>query len=667
MPSLRLSPFGTAARSLGLEPSAEEAFVECVAERAEEGFDLPPGLVTLTWEVVGRGADPLEERQGWLLLGTLLLVAQREGSTRIPVLGDEGEAYLQDRLETLLRDEEGEPETWRERLGELLAGARPAWLVGDAEASKLFVLEGAFLATRRELEREVSLAGALRAQVEASSEPPVSGSEVETALAAVVASAPVTLSDEQQQAIQAACLGSLTVVSGGPGTGKTSIVVSLLRTLARLGFAPEEIALAAPTGKAAKRMSASIQAALESTPADPAEGALREALPAARTLHRLLGYSPGRRGFRHGRQRPLAARVVIVDETSMVDLALMTSLIAAVPPGARLILLGDHRQLPSVGAGTVLRDVLAATAKKGSPLAGCGVRLTQSFRQSGSDPHGAAILDLAQAIDEGKSLKGLLSERSSPDELQFAGVELLPGAHDDEGLKSFLERWHCSQLLDAPGFREAAQHSFRIRQGQVAAEDAPLLRALLELHERSQLLGLTRVHATGSLALNRQLQALTRKACGGGESYVPGDKVIVTVNDYERGLFNGDLGAVVRVRGARGDRPRIMALFEQRGELRAYPLALLQHQLELAYALTVHKSQGSDYERCAIVLPRQEVALLTRAILYTGVTRARTGVALAGAKPMLSAGVARSGDRCSGLTERLARVPRTQQKREKDS
>lgn len=647
MPSLPLSPFGAALRRLGREPSAAEAFVERLAERAEERFDLPAGMVTLTWEAVGRSAEPLEARQGWLLLGALLLAAQREGSTRIPVLAEAGEAYLRDRLEALFGGG-GEAQAWRERLAQLLADPGPAWLVGGAEGRGLFVLEGGFLAARRERERELSLAGALRARAQAAAAPAPSPAELEAALSAVASSAPVALSEEQQQAIRAACRGSLTLVSGGPGTGKTSIVVSLLRTLARLGFAPEEIALAAPTGKAAKRLSASIQAALEATPAAAADEALRGDLPAARTLHRLLGYSPGRRAFRHDRRRPLAARVVVVDETSMVDQALMARLLAALPAGARLILLGDHRQLPSVGAGAVLRDVLSATAAAGSPLAGCGVRLTQSFRQSGADPRGAAILDLAEAIDAGRPLAGSLSERADPDELAFAGAELLPSAQDEAGLERFLARWHRS-LLDAPRFREAAQRSFRVDQGQVSAQGEPLLRALLELHERAQLLTLTRVHPTGSLALNRRLQALTRAACGGVGAFAPGDKVIVTVNDYERGLFNGDLGAVIRVRGARGGRPVAMAAFEQRGELRLYPLAALQHQLELAYALTVHKSQGSEYERCAIVLPRQPVGLLTRAILYTGVTRARASVVVAGSPAILSAGATQAGRRWSGL------------------
>jgi exodeoxyribonuclease V alpha subunit len=246
---------------------------------------------------------------------------------------------------------------------------------------------------------------------------------------------------------------SLTAISGGPGTGKTSVVVSILRVLARLGVDLESVALAAPTGKAAKRMEESVQKGLLAIPnRSEVDEEILECLPEARTLHRLLGYSPKMGGFRHHENNPLANEIVIIDEASMIDLGLMDRLLRAVPMDARLILLGDADQLPSVDAGAVFRDLLPP--KEGvpddDPRRDASVVLSESYRMDLSDSAGRNILKVAAKINAGQAESlfdpnapqdETITERPSVDELTFHGAELLAEGNKTQKKNTFLERW----------------------------------------------------------------------------------------------------------------------------------------------------------------------------------------------------------------------------------
>jgi exodeoxyribonuclease V alpha subunit len=213
------------------------------------------------------------------------------------------------------------------------------------------------------------------------------------------------------------------------------------------------------------------------------------------------------------------------------------------------------------------------------------------------------------------------------------------------------------QHFDGPGALRAAQHVFRFTDGVIAPADAAGLELLWRMLGRARILTVTRALATGSLAINDHLHelALETLAIGGRPDFVPGEPVMITANDYQRGLFNGDQGIVVRADEGLG-RQHYRAVFRCGGALRPFAIEALRDRLELAWALTVHKSQGSELDAIALLLPHEELPLVTRELIYTAVTRARTGVAIAGSKQVLVAGGKRGAQRHSGLAARLLRA-----------
>ncbi|HET9449287.1 MAG TPA: AAA family ATPase, partial [Aggregicoccus sp.] len=444
------------------------------AAQWEEG----PELLHLAWELARCAPQAsAAESRCLVLLAFAALVSVREGSTRMPVRGEEGRAYLGAVLARL--------EAYPKDLGAVLALVESPpesvrGVLGGPECP--LVLEGPWLAIQKLRHSEDQLVAALRSRLQLPAV--LAEQEAQAKLSEVLARPPrvggkaLQLSAEQQRAVAAAMCRPLTLITGGPGTGKTSIVVSLLRTLVRLGVGPEAIALAAPTGKAAMRMDESVRAALQSVEQPSEEDTLLlTARPPARTLHRLLGYSPSSDRFHHHALNPLAEQVVIVDESSMVDLFLMDRLLRSLRPGARLVLLGDADQLPSVDAGAVFRDLVpeeAAPALLPLPLgegrgegrgistvppedlrATAAVRLTQSYRMDPSDPAGRNILTVARAVksglpirfdtgtDEGTAL------RTRARELALTRLEHLECAPGDAEFQAFLDRWDVEVLQGA--------------------------------------------------------------------------------------------------------------------------------------------------------------------------------------------------------------------------
>ncbi|HJL05341.1 MAG TPA: exodeoxyribonuclease V subunit alpha [Polyangiaceae bacterium LLY-WYZ-15_(1-7)] len=571
-------------------------------------------------------------------------LAHARGSTRLPLAGPGLEAHLADlglpgAVATLAARVAAEPDAF-------------APVVGGPEAWRPLRVEGGFLHHQRmhALERRVASRVVERLA-------PVGQDEdaLRRALADVLASPPTVggqrlrLSEPQQEAVAAACRGRLTLVSGEPGTGKTSIVVSMLRVLARLGVPLGRIALAAPTGKAADRMRRSIEGSLRrlQTPSFDDLQLMKEG-PASRTLHRLLGYSPGARRFRHHDRNPLGEDVVIVDESSMVDVAMIDRLLRAVRPDARLVLLGDAEQLPSVDAGAVFRDLCGVLAD--TPRVS---RLTDSYRMDPKDPAGRHVLLVARAIQRGapEEVSADVRPREGFGELAHAGVEMLtPG----EDLGPFLRAWEAATALP----EEALGRVWRLRGGRFASEDGEALGALFDAVERARILCLTRGRRTGVHAINGRFHGwlLERAGLPAAVRFAVGEPVLVTRNDYERQLFNGDQGIVLRVRGDEG-RPRRAAVFRRGEGFAAFPVDTLRARLELAYAVTIHKAQGSEHERVAVVLPDEPIPLLTREMLYTGVTRARRSVVIVGRPAMLEEGVRRRVERSSGLADFLEAAP----------
>lgn len=645
-------------------------------EETVAGFNLDRSAVRLAAELVALcPATDLDTRAALCVLVLTTLIDAGQGCTRTPVGGEVGAGHLRGRFAGLLV-----PAGWigdlpGDRLAArlvpvaeaLLRGVTdgsahaPAVIIGRPGDYAPLILDGDWLYHQRLLHAEGRLAGrlAVRAARPVESIP-------EAALTDVLdRPAGVALSVEQRDAVRRAASAPLTLVSGGPGTGKTSIVVALLRALVRTGIPPADIALAAPTGKAAWRMGAAIRRGLEQLgppdeytadgrdPLDPADAALLAEAPEPMTLHRLLGYAPGPDRFRHHAGDPLDARAVIVDECSMIDVFLMERLAAAVRPEARLVLLGDADQLPSVAAGAVFRDALDALPAQ---------RLTHSYRMRADDPDGRAVLTVARRLNEGASLVGLRAplddgaspwvERASAAELTGRGVEHLPA--EGARLLEFLAHWYRARVQGPPDIDRLRTRSWPRAEGRIEPAAAARLAPLFDWLESARLLCLTRARETGAQRTNDRLHAFAAAHAGqpAERRFLAGEPVMMLHNDYDRGLFNGDQGVVLWVEA--DGRRQLAAVFPDLDGYRVHPLATLEAHLEHAYAMTVHKSQGSEFDRVAIMLPDDDLPLSSRELLYTGVTRSRTGVVLVGPAARVAWAAAHPVVRFSGLAEALA-------------
>ena len=441
--------------------------------------------------------------------------------------------------------------------------------------------------------------------------------------------------ERQRQAAAVAALRPVTVLAGGPGTGKTTTVAKILMLLRggppRMSEeatapgggssverpAPPRIALAAPTGKAAARLSEAVR---EAGGGD---------LPAS-TLHRLLGWQPGRARFRHDRHDRLPYDVVVVDETSMVSLTMMARLLDAVRPDARLVLVGDPDQLASVEAGAVLGDLarapgrpephldaaLAALGLPGGVVNGV-VTLEHVWRFHG------AIAGFARAVQAGDGDAAVALLREGAADLQFVETDsaAAPDAVRADVVSAGVALATAARARDVPGAL-AALERHRVLCG----------------HRRGPH-GVTR----WSREIERWLADALPGLAAAGEWY-PGRPVLVTANDYDLGLYNGDTGVVVDT----PDGPKVA--FPAREPLAPARLA----EVATVHAMTVHRGQGSQFARVTVVLPPAESPLLTRELLYTAVTRARDFVRVVGSEAAVRAAVARPVSRASGLRHRLA-------------
>jgi exodeoxyribonuclease V alpha subunit len=437
------------------------------------------------------------------------------------------------------------------------------------------------------------------------------------------------------------------VISGGPGTGKTALIGGIVRAWTASGIDRDRMAIAAPTGKAANRIA-------ELLAGDPTAASA----PPPATLHRLLGMGGGALdlrggGFRHHENRPLPHAAVIVDEASMVGLGLMEQLARALAPDARLVLIGDGDQLPAVEVGSVFRDLVAA---------GPALRLTRSHRMNPDDPAGAAVLDAARAIAAGDLAGRGAPAAHAPHELRWSGFECL--APEGDGpvagrrlVAAFIDLWYATWIR--PG-ADAARQRYALRRGRDGELDddaAAAVAAALGRQQRSRLLTVTRGGFAGADRINDELvrraaadAGLTAPAPG---ALLPGTPVMITRNDYDRGLYNGDQGIVLSVVPGNGGPPALTAVFPRAGALVPFPLPALQGALAVAYASTVHKAQGSELDQAALILPDADLPLSSRELIYTAVTRVRRSITVVGRRALLEHAVARPLERSSGLAERL--------------
>ncbi len=656
----------------GLEGGAQREFERCLRqmETSAEQLNLAPESVHLAAEIAAfEPALDHEDRLALILVVTMSLAALEEGSTRLAVGGEAGRETMRRMLGVLCGDAFGPdgPEKYARRIERILErNLAPHVIAQDPSAYAPLIHVGDFICQHRMLRAETELADALRPRL--SAEPILSASEKTVARAlddlrkrpVAIAGCTVVLSDEQCAAVMRAATSGLTIITGGPGTGKTSIVVAILRMLARLGVAPKKIAMAAPTGKAAFRMSESVRESLAhiDNPAKSDEE-LRRAAPEARTVHRLLGYSPSSGRFIHHGNNRLDASVVIVDECSMLDLVLTERLLAAISEDTQLVMLGDADQLPSVTAGAVFRDLVDAAEDARDRARAC-IRLSHSYRMEVSDEGARSIPRIASAVNGGDAdslLAGgaeasAIMRRSRPADLNFEGVEMLvaPSAQIEEFLERWYEKFVCSNEIE-----KLADTVYRQTENGFDDEARASLRRLLEFRAASRILCLTRVLPTGTERVNRVLHSLGSRGSAQVSPRIifrPGEPVMVVRNDYERMLFNGDQGVVVKVR-TRGGRGAMMVAFSGRDGISVFHLDALRDSLELSYATTVHKAQGSEFDSVALILPEIDLPILSREMLYTGLTRSRRSVAIVGSESILRAGIARRIERHSGLRDLL--------------
>jgi exodeoxyribonuclease V alpha subunit len=461
--------------------------------------------------------------------------------------------------------------------------------------------------------------------------------------------------DLQRVAAATAVLRMVSVVAGGPGTGKTTTVARVLALIEAQAAAtngrPPLVALAAPTGKAAARLTESVHEGVEGMPISADQKERLHKLSGT-TLHRLLGFDPGNRSrFRHHRLNRLPHDVVVVDETSMVSLSLMARLLEAVRPDARLILVGDPEQLASVEAGAVLGDIvgpaldgvcmrdearaqissvsgqtlLAGPSSPKSPIGDGIVVLRQGHR------YGGAIETLATAIREGK-----------PDQV----IEVLEGGHDDV-------QWIASDAITHGEQGRAAVRELAVGTGRavIAAALAGEAPTALEALGRFRLLCAHRRGPEGVTTWTSHIEGWLRGEVEGfttGSDWYIGRPLIVTENDYALQLFNGDTGVVIDAGNG-----RMAAAFDRGAGSIVEVSPARMAAVDSVYAMTVHRSQGSQFDVVAFMLPSADSRVLTRELLYTAVTRARERLIVVGTADAIRTAVERPIARASGLRQAL--------------
>lgn len=504
---------------------------------------------------------------------------------------------------------------------------------------------------------------------------------------------PVVQPDWQKIACALAAHRRFGLITGGPGTGKTTTVVRLLALLQMLAQQLQgrflQIGLAAPTGKAAARLNSSISGAIARLPLDrlPAGDGIRQAIPSTvQTLHRLLGSRPGTRHFRHDARHPLPLDVLVIDEASMVDLDMMAMVVQALPAEARLVLLGDKDQLASVEAGAILGELCArahqghywpATAEwvaqvAGEPIAAAlqdadGRLLDQGIvmlRHSHRFRADSGIGRLAERVNQGDvtAVRALWQELAADADIRRLIVEDA-ARHDLRQLVS--HGWQADGSGAARGYGHylRSMHDSRPDAGADEAAFDDWAAGVLAAHGSFQLLAALRQGPWGVEQLNRQIAQWLQQAglIPASEGWYEGRPVMVTHNDYELQLMNGDVGIALM-------RPGLGLRVAFAGEPGAAPIRwVLPSRLlavETVFAMTVHKAQGSEFDHAALAMPAELSPVLTRELVYTAITRARRFFTLcgpAGLEALFEATIRRQVLRASGLVAGMEAIGRSEE------
>ena len=447
----------------------------------------------------------------------------------------------------------------------------------------------------------------------------------------------------QKQAAKMAVMSRFTIITGGPGTGKTTTIKRLMALLIedarRRGDRDPRFVLMAPTGKASARMKESIQAQETHVPLKTTEDVIAAFPTSSSTIHRALGWTPKHRTrFKRNAESPLAADVIIVDEASMIDLAMMTKLFEAVPKDARLILLGDADQLKSIESGAVLGDLVSGLAPRETGV----VKLEYTHRFGKTSGVGA----LSRAINRASlpDVQAFLSGEATEDPTiaSYDTLTWLPLDAEESlpRLKVRITSHLKGRVLEEmKGFREAVD-----TQDWEAALKALDSFRVLAAHRRGPL---------GVQGLNRSIEQWLAKAYefSTKDEHYLGRPILITENDKDQELYNGDVGFI-----GKDATHGTVGIFPGTEGYRQVPVARLPPH-ETVYAMTIHKSQGSQFNHALVALPITPSRIVTRELLYTAVTRAADKVTIIGSEASLQTGVGQSVSRSSGLPAALSRLP----------
>lgn len=540
----------------------------------------------------------------------------------------------------------------------LLEQSEQVWRVGDLDFQQPLALDGARLYLRRYWRDEMLVARAIGARAQACRAPELA--RVRRWLDILFDQpSPDGGPDWQKIACAIALRGRVTIITGGPGTGKTYTVANLLTLLFAVSAQPERlrVALAAPTGKAAARLKQSIDKALDSlagkvgSELDLAQ--LTRRIGAARTLHSLLGARPDTRAFQHHAGNLLDVDVLIVDEASMVHLEMMAALLDALPAHAMLVLLGDKDQLASVEAGAVLGDLCHEAQAGGYTAATLAYARAASGAAIGPEFLGAggALAQQTVMLRHSHRFSGPIGALAGAVNAGESG-EALACLHGDSGGKlAWIEPAQQADLLQLalvgrPGAPGGYRPYLELLQA-AAPEHEAWVRAVLLKFESFRILCAVRDGEWGVHGLNAAIeQRLEREGLIARAEWYVGRPVMVTRNDYGSGVFNGDIGLTLRDPA----RPASLRVYFFEGEAVRSVLATRLRHVETAFAMTVHKSQGSEFRHTVLVLPKEGGGMLARELVYTGITRARDFFTLVSpTQTVLVEAIARRTRRASGL------------------
>ena len=458
---------------------------------------------------------------------------------------------------------------------------------------------------------------------------------------------PIARDPQQIEAIRLALKSQFSIISGGPGTGKTSLMVNLLRCLVREGIPVSRIVLGAPTGRAAQRMTETIQNNIASIQELSAKDSALLDLKGS-TLHKILGYRSYQHEFYYRETNPLPASVVVVDEVSMVDVVMLDKFLQAIDPEqTKLILLGDKNQLPSVEAGAVFAEMIP-DGTRAARFEERFVVLQKVYRS------GTNLLELANQANQGSfpSFEAVAFDKAlSQASDRWAFVD----AENFGQWQEHLHQWANAQYLSPVSSGEESYAALIKRAGELTADHITsseagrsLLGRIFSVVERARILSFLRNGMYGCTVINDVIADHLIHFFDPSAKWQPdgfsGALVIITRNDYSKELFNGDVGVIIK------DAHEVYrAFFHRSGTYISLPVNLLP-SWELAFAMTVHKSQGSEFDDVLLVLPDDENhRLLTREIVYTGITRAKKRVLLYGSRPALNTALQRKIQRQSGL------------------